>query len=106
MKKVYVLFAISDKPINLRIANRDGVQHFVHEELELELDCSNNNEWKTKKDVPHHRRKDANPSVSAVGETVSVVVVNWLKNLVGNIFDYTPFRDKKQEYFQDGDFIM
>ncbi|MFA7201399.1 MAG: hypothetical protein WC099_00095 [Candidatus Paceibacterota bacterium] len=93
MKKVYVLFIVSDNPI-VPPTNMDGVQHFIHEELELGHNDGSRGGWVIGKDVPHHGRQD-HLLVSAGGETISMAVVNWVKKLVEDVFGYIPFRDKK-----------
>ncbi len=95
MKKVYVLLVISENPI-IPPTHMDGVQHFIHEELELGYKDGPHGGWVIAKNVPDHGRTDTGFFVSAGGSTVSAVVLNWLKTLLGDTFGYIPFRDKKQ----------
>lgn len=92
--KKHVLFIISDEPLGLgkeileKISNRTTTHHFIYEELELK---PHEEGMRTEKELPLHTYDERMSLVpTGIGLTVSLVIINFLRNLVCSVFEYKP----------------
>ncbi|MCL5012297.1 MAG: hypothetical protein M1320_02650 [Patescibacteria group bacterium] len=95
--KKYMLFMVSDNPI-IPPVDTSGVEHLVYEELNIGY--GGNDNWKITKSVSNHlpdiNAHSVNSIVSGGGMSVSIAIIDWLKNLLST-FGYKSFRDKPKK---------
>ncbi|MFA6184067.1 MAG: hypothetical protein WC682_03115 [Parcubacteria group bacterium] len=98
MQKYYIALIISKEPINLPedLLKGKGIRHLIAEEFEVGEDIisdpTNEDYWQIKKSAPKHCG-GINQLHYGNGLTISVAILNWLKNLCASTA-YNPF------YFQ------
>lgn len=99
MVKYHIALIISKNSIDLSSFDLkdNGVQHFICEELELKSAGESSGDWKIEHDVSHHgiKAEGIRVNLSVMGSTVSVAIVNWLKDLVSS-FHYLPLYKKRE----------
>ncbi|PLX28095.1 hypothetical protein C0583_02585 [Candidatus Parcubacteria bacterium] len=100
MVKKHVAFIISDKPIDLSSFNEmeEGVQHFIHEELEIKSgDCSvyeiEHEITKYMVDKDLYEEDGSKRTLKSMGGYVAKVVLHWLEGLTCRTGRYKPQRE-------------
>ncbi|MFA5838635.1 MAG: hypothetical protein WC849_01725 [Candidatus Paceibacterota bacterium] len=106
MHKKYVLFVISDRPLNLgkelieKLSDDVSTQHFIYEDLDLNGGLSGTDEMYVEKNLPLHSRENDAITYTGRGEIVSMVIISFLKDMVRSVFGYLPHYRKGPEQKQ------
>lgn len=106
MHKKYVLLVISDRPLNLgkklveKLSNNVSTQHFIYEDLELKPNAGGKEGMFIQKNLPLHSFKNEEMTYRGSGETASMVIISFLKDMVNCVFDYLPHYKKGEDQKQ------
>jgi hypothetical protein len=98
-KKQYVLFVISDNPINIQIDPTE-VRHLVNTEFDLGSNAGGG--WLANATIPSDCCRDSHPcTYQATGETISEVILNWLRKLNRTFSYWPPYRQREDTAYKE-----
>lgn len=106
MHKKYVFLVITDRPLNLdeelikKLSDNVSTQHFVYESLELRPIAGGREGMFTEKNLPLHSFKNEEITYRGSGETASMVILSFLKDMVNSVFGYLPHYRKGEDQKQ------
>ncbi len=94
MRKYYVVFVVSELPIDTNfIEGKSGTLHFIKQEIETGKEIvTSDGEWKIEKATPENCNGVTSIHTGR-GGTISVAITDWIKNLCSSI-QYVPFYKK------------